>query len=141
MVRLRTFIDSGRATAAIEFAMVMPLFLVLVFGIVVFGSHLAMVHAVQQLAAEAARVSVAGLSDSERATLAENYITTNVTFYPLLSPDRLSVSAAAAPSDTDTFVVRLDYDASNLFIYALPQIVPAPPSHIVRTAVIPRGGY
>ncbi len=49
-----------RAASAVEFAMLLPLFLVLVFGIVVFGAYFTMVHGVQQLAAEAARSSVAG---------------------------------------------------------------------------------
>ena len=39
------------------------------------------------------------------------------------------------------FVVTVNYDASNMFIYSLPSFVPAPPSTIVRTAAIPRGGY
>jgi Flp pilus assembly protein TadG len=136
-----SFAASVSAASAVEFALVLPLFLALIFGILTFGAHFAIVHGVQQLAAEAARVSIAGLSDSERATLAENYVADNAAFYPLLSPDHLSISAAASPSDADTFVVTVDYDASNLFVYALPHIVPMPSSHIERTAVIPRGGY
>ena len=76
--------------------MLLPLFLVLVFGIVVFGSYLTMVHGVQQLAAEAARSSVAGLSETERESLAANYVTANVGSYPLLQPAHLTVSAATS---------------------------------------------
>ena len=64
-----------RAVAAVEFALVLPFFIALVFGIIIFGSYLAVVHGVQQLAAEAARSSVAGLTDSERASLAQSYVT------------------------------------------------------------------
>ncbi len=33
------------------------------------------------------------------------------------------------------------YDASGSFIYALPALVPLPPSRIVRKAAIPFGGF
>jgi len=107
-------------------------------GIVVFGSYFTMVHGVQQLAAEAARCSVAGLSEAERASLAESYITANAGSYPLLQPARLSVSAAT--SGSDVFVVTVNYDASGNFLLALP-FVPSPPTTIVRSAAIPFGGF
>ena len=118
--------------------MLLPLFLVLVFGIVVFGAYLTMVHSVQQLAAEAARSSVAGLSETERVSLAENYVTANAGSYPLLQPSHLTVSAAT--SGSDVFVVTVNYDASDSFIYTLP-FVPAPTSTIARSAAIPFGGF
>ena len=136
--RLRRLARCARGASAVEFAMLLPLFLVLVFGIVVFGSYFTMVHGVQQLAAEAARSSVAGLSETERVSLAENYITANVGSYPLLQPAHLSVSAAT--SGSDVFVVTVNYDASGNFIYALP-FVPSPPTTIVRSAAIPFGGF
>ncbi|HEU4805592.1 MAG TPA: TadE/TadG family type IV pilus assembly protein [Nitrobacter sp.] len=134
----RLFARCRRAASAVEFAMLMPLFLVLVFGIVVFGAYLTMVHGVQQLAAEAARSSVAGLSETERVSLAENYVTTNAGSYPLLQPGHLTVSAAT--SGNDVFVVTVNYDASDNFIYTLP-FVPAPTSTIARSAAIPFGGF
>jgi Flp pilus assembly protein TadG len=139
MIRtVRNFPGCRRGASAVEFAMLLPLFLVLVFGIVVFGAYLTMVHGVQQLAAEAARSSVAGLSETERVSLAENYVSANAGSYPLLQPDRISVSAAT--SGSDVFVVTVNYDASGSFIYALP-FVPAPSSIIVRSAAIPFGGF
>lgn len=136
--RLRRLARCARGASAVEFAMLLPLFLVLVFGIVVFGSYLTMVHGVQQLAAEAARCSVAGLSEAERVSLAESYITANAGSYPLLQPARLSVSAAT--SGSDVFVVTVNYDASGNFLLALP-FVPSPPTTIVRSAAIPFGGF
>jgi Flp pilus assembly protein TadG len=134
----RLFARCRRAASAVEFAMLMPLFLVLVFGIVVFGAYLTMGHGVQQLAADAARSSVAGLSETERVSLAENYVTTNAGSYPLLQPGHLTVSAAT--SGNDVFVVTVNYDASGNFIYTLP-FVPAPSSTIARSAAIPFGGF
>jgi Flp pilus assembly protein TadG len=127
--------------SAVEFALVLPAFMAIIFGIVMFGSYLAVVHGVQQLAAEAARSSVAGLSESERSSLANNYITSNVGSYPLITPSRLVVNAATSQSDANVFVVTVSYDASGMFIYSLPSFVPSPPTSVVRSAAIPRGGY
>lgn len=131
----------ARGASAVEFALVTPLFMAMVFGIIMFGSYLAVIHGVQQLAAEAARISIAGLSDSERGDLARNYVTAHAAAYPLIVPAQVSVNAAASQSDANVFVVTVNYDASGLFIYSLPAFVPLPSSAIARTAAIPRGGY
>lgn len=113
----------------------------LLFAMVVYGGQLAIIHSVQQLAAEAARRSVAGLTESERSSLAQTYVTQNASVYPLITPANLKVNAATSATDANTFVVTVDYDASSLFIYALPQIIPSPASRILRSAAIARGGY
>lgn len=130
-----------RGASAVEFALVTPLFMAMVFGIIMFGSYLAVIHGVQQLAAEAARTSIAGLSDTERGDLARNYVTAHAAAYPLITPAQVSVNAAASPADANVFVVTVNYDASGLFIYSLPAFVPVPSSAIARSAAIPRGGY
>jgi len=145
MKQARTLFEKFRAARegaiAVEFAMIAPVFLMMVFGIIMYGSYLAVVHGVQQLAAEAARSSVAGLSESERSTLASSYVTGNVNTYPLIDPAKLTVSAATSVSDANVFVVSVNYDASGMFIYSLPTFVPMPSPAIVRSAAIPRGGY
>jgi Flp pilus assembly protein TadG len=75
MIRL---LSCRRGASAVEFAMLLPVFLSLVFGIVVFGSYLAVVHGLQQLAAEAARSSVAGMSSTERSSIATSYVSANI---------------------------------------------------------------
>lgn len=134
------FASCRRGTSAVEFALVLPLFLAIVFGIVVFGSYLAVVHGVQQLAAEAARSSIAGMSETERSTLASNYVSANAGTYPLIDASHLSVNAASSTSNANVFVVTVNYDASSMFIYSLP-FVPAPPTTIARSAAIPYGGF
>jgi Flp pilus assembly protein TadG len=134
------FFRDRRGASAVEFALLLPLFLVIVFGICVFGSYLTMVHGVQQLAAEAARTSVAGLSDTERNSLATGYVTTNVTSYPLLDANKVTVNAAPSVSAANTYVVTVRYDGSANFIFSLP-FVPSPPFPITRSAVIPNGGF
>ena len=78
MKRITRFLHSDSGASAAEFAIVLPLFLLMFFGIIVFGFYLALVHGVQQLAAEAARSSVPGLSETERASLAQSYVSDNV---------------------------------------------------------------
>jgi Flp pilus assembly protein TadG len=134
------FIDCKRGVSAVEFALLVPLFITIVFGIVVFGSYLTMVHDVQQLAAEAARSSVAGVTDTERNGLATSYVSANAPIYPLLLPNKLTVNAAPSPSNANVYIVTVNYDASGSFIYSLP-FVPSPPSTIARSAAIPYGGF
>ncbi len=145
MKQARTLLEKFRTAPdgaiAVEFAMIAPIFLMMVFGIIMYGSYLAVVHGVQQLAAEAARSSVAGLSESERSTLASSYVTGNVNSYPLIDPAKLTVNAATSGSDANVFVVSVNYDASGMFIYSLPAFVPMPSPAIMRSAAIPRGGY
>ncbi len=141
---VQLFKDFGQArgTSAIEFALVMPVFFVIVFGIVVFGSYHAVVQGVQQLAIDAARSSMAGSNESERTMLATNYVMSNIGSYPLIAANHLTVEAEMQGSDNDNnvFVLTVSYDASNMFIHTLPSFVPVPPSMITRSAVIPRGG-
>ena len=137
---LQSFQKCRRGATAVEFAMVLPLFLAIVFGIVVFGSYLAVIHGVQQLAAEAARSSMAGMNESERGSLASTYVSANASTYPLIDATHLTVNAATSAANANVFVVTVRYDASSMFIYALP-FVPMPPSAIARSAAIPYGGF
>lgn len=130
-----------RGASAVEFAIVFPLFIAILFGILIYGSYIAIVHGVQQIAAEAARASVGGLSDAERVTLARDNITANVASYPLIASSRLTLQSAATDAGTSVFSVTVRYDASNMFIFQLPTLVPAPNKIIVRSAAIQRGGY
>ena len=137
---LKTFVSCRHGSSAVEFAMLLPVFLTIVFGIVVFGSYLAVVHGVQQLAAEAARSSVAGMTETERSSLASTYVTNNAGTYPLILPAKLTTVAATSSSNANVFVVTVNYDASTMFIYSLP-FVPKPATLITRSASIPYGGF
>jgi len=138
---LASLLKDRSAASAVEFAIVMPVFLIVLFGIVAYGSYLAMIHGLQQLTAEAARASIGGLSDSERLSLATTDIGNNVSSYALLAPDRLSIVSAATDANTGNFTVTVKYDASDMFIFNMPHFVPAPNPIIVRSASIQRGGY
>jgi Flp pilus assembly protein TadG len=127
--------------AAIEFAIVAPVFFLMVFGLLAYAVYFGMVHSVQQLAADAARASVAGITATERATLAKGNVASAVANYPLLDPAKLTVDATPSDSDPNLFTVDLHYDASENTIFALAGLVPMPPKIIERQAVVRRGGY
>ncbi len=74
---VRKFLTARDGAIAVEFAMIAPIFLMIIFGILIYGSYLAVIHGVQQLAAEAARSSIAGLNETERSSLANAYVTSN----------------------------------------------------------------
>lgn len=128
-------------TSAIEFAIVFPIFTLIVVGIFVYAIYFGAVHSVQQLAAEAARASVAGISPSERAALANQFVDRAAGTYPLLERAALRVRAGVSPNDPNLFEVELIYDASDLVIFAFTGLLPMPSKIVRRQAVVRRGGY
>jgi|JRYL01.1.fsa_nt_gb Flp pilus assembly protein TadG len=131
--------DSG--ASAVEFAIILPVALIFFCGLLAYGMYFGAVHSVQQLAADAARASVSGLSDAERKAIAEAHVVVNGSGYPLLRADRLSVLAGALAADPSQFEVRVSFDAEELPIWAFAGLVPLPGKTIERVAIIKRGGY
>lgn len=127
--------------SALEFAVVLPVLLLLLVGMLSYGLYIAVGHSAAQLAADAARASVAGLDDSERASIVQSTVASSKSAYPLLRPDHVTVKAAPLASDPTEFQVTISYDASELPIWSLGHLVPLPPRTIQRVAVIKRGGY
>ena len=137
----RLWVRDVAAASAVEFAFIAPMFLALVFGIVMFGSVLGIYHGVQQLVSESARASVAGLTDAERDQLARSFISSNIGSYLFLDPSKTTVSTSANSGSTTTFTVSIQYDMSNMFIYKLSNLLPLPNPTVSRSAVVQRGGY
>jgi Flp pilus assembly protein TadG len=127
--------------AAIEFAIVGPLFFLVLMGVLIFAIYFGTVHSVQQLAAEAARATVQGLTETERSELAKNQVATIVGSYPLIDRNYLTVTAATSPADANLFNVSIRYDASRSIVFAFEGLIPMPPKTIARSAVVRRGGY
>ena len=135
------FIPDRRGSSAVEFAIILPIYLMMLLGIFAYGSYLALVHGIQQITAEAARASVAGLSDAERLSLAKNTINISLSSYPFIQSNELTLRSAATDAATGVFSVTVSYDASGMFIFNLPNLIPMPSPVIVRTASIQRGGF
>ena len=126
--------------AAIEFAILTPIYLLLMTGMLAYGIYFGAAHSVQQLAADAARTAIAGLHASERNALVKNYLDKNASAYMLIQPSLLTFSIGDSPSDPNQYRVELTYDASHLPIWNLYPPLPLPSKQITYGATIRRGG-
>lgn len=135
----RKMLSTTGGAAAVEFALVAPLFLMLLLSFIAAGIYLSTAYSVQQIAADAARTAIAGLSAQERNNLASAFIASAVIKYPFLKPEALKIQVSDDPKDPKQFVVALSYDASSLPIWGLYTFA-MPSSQIKRYATIRIGG-
>jgi len=141
MSKSEIFSSDIRGASAVEFAFVAPVFLMIVFGIAAFGYIFGVYQGVQQLASEAARASVAGISDVERDTLARSFVAANAGSYALIDTRKVVVTTTATGAPAPAFLVSIGYDLTGTFPYQFSNLLPLPNPKIMRTAVIQRGGY
>ena len=130
-----------RGASAVEFALILPVFMLIMVGTLSYGLYFGAAHSVQQLAAEAARATVSGLTPVERALLAQDSVNTSLPNYSMIQPERIAVTVGAHASNADLFDVAVTYDASNMPIWIFEGLLPLPPKVIQRAAVVRRGGY
>ena len=135
---LRRFARARGGTAAVEFAILAPLLLLILFGILFWGVYFLMAHSMQQLANDSARAALAGLSDTERQQLATDCLASELPTYGFLNPKLVQLSYA---DQSQVMTVNLAYDASASPIFALSGVLPMPSASIVKTASVQLGGY
>ncbi|WP_414902614.1 TadE/TadG family type IV pilus assembly protein [Sphingomonas flavalba] len=123
-------------TALIEFALLLPILSTLLFGILACGNYFYLAHSMQQLANDAARATIAGLTAAERTTLATGAAQAEARDGLAVDLTRMQVGI----SDRGDYIsVRIAYDASDQMLFRLgfAQIVDPV---IRRTAVVRKGG-
>ena len=120
--------------------MLAPLFILLLLGIVAYGIYFGASHSVQQIAADAARTAIAGLNQTERQALVTDFIAHDVSGYPFVDPNKLTVNAQDSAADGSQFVVSVTYDARNLPIWNLFRTLPLPGTTIHSQSTIRVGG-
>lgn len=127
----------GRSgAAAVEFAIVAPLFVLLLCGICVYAAWFVLAISVQSLAVEGARASLAGLDEAERRALAAAHVREHASESGLAAA---KVSHAITVAD-DVTRVTVRFDASDHPVMALKALIPPPPQIIERTAVVAGAG-
>jgi Flp pilus assembly protein TadG len=137
LIRLR-FDEAG--TAAIEFAIVAPIFVLLVMGMIAYGIYFGASHSIAQISADAARVALAGLTETERQALVADFIDRNADDYVFVDKDRIDVEAHDSNDDGTQFVVAISYEAEDLPIWNLLSGLPLPRTTIFRQSTIRVGG-
>ncbi|WP_052120120.1 TadE/TadG family type IV pilus assembly protein [Inquilinus limosus] len=142
--------------AAVEFALIAPVFLVLLFGLVVYGLHFGAWLAVNQAAAEGARASIAGMNLDERKDLAQKAAIAVLSAYgPILGSiekcgtgQSCTIVADASSSDANLFQVTVTYDQAARNVASglngddgKDSFLPLPLSNPSATVTIANGGY
>jgi Flp pilus assembly protein TadG len=129
-----------RGTAALEFAIIAPVFILIVMGMIAYAIYFGASHSIQQIAADAARSAIAGLDEGERRSLASGFVARNADGYTFVDPARLAVEVRDSDVDPNQFVVELRYDARDLPIWNLLVDLPLPDMTIARRSTIRLGG-
>ena len=137
---IRRWVVNEDGAAAVEFAFIGPVMLVMLMGIVSYGGCFWMSHSLQQLANDSARATIGGLSAAERYSLAQATMTNEVQTYPNLTPSRTNLSESEN-AGSQTVTVAVSYDASTSPFWAMKNLLPLPSPTLVRQATIQLGGY
>jgi Flp pilus assembly protein TadG len=115
-----------RGAAAVEFALVVPLLLMLVFGIISYGYMLSFRQSISQAAAEGARAAAVATSDSDRQAVAYDAVEDALGATCAVDADPLTCSADASDACCLAVTVTWDYAGDDtkpklMFKFALPK--------------------
>ncbi len=137
---IRSFWRGSTGTSAVEFALLSPIFILLLLGMVAYGIYFGASNSIQQIAADAARTAIAGLNQTERQALVASFVTNNASGYPFVDATKLTYQANDSTADGNQFVVLIQYDARNLPIWNLLPNLPLPGTTIAFRSTIRIGG-
>ncbi len=119
MMNMARIVRNRSGSAAVEFAIVAPVFILVLLTMIAYGIYLTAAYAVQQVAADAARTAIAGINRTERETLARNFVDRSALNYAFLDKRRVNVSVGSDPVNINQFTVTVEYDATELPIWSL----------------------
>ena len=125
-----------RGVAVVELALVLPILLAVLMGIVSFGDYFLTAHLVQQAAHDAARAAVAGLDRDERRTIAVQTAGRVLDANGMLRRDLGQVDTV---ENDNLITVSIRYDASGDPLLTLP-FVPTPGRVVTAKGVAMIGG-
>lgn len=125
-----------RATALVEFALLLPLLLVLILGMIGFGQYMFVAHGLQQVAHDAARAALAGITEAEREQLALSDVARGLASGAVARP---ALVEADVDEDAGRLTVTLSTDTRALGLLR-PPLVPMPDPVIERRGTVLLGG-
>jgi len=124
-----------------EFALIAPVLVVMVLGLVAFGIFFMYCQTLQELTASAARASVVGLSAAERSSLVQQFVAQSISSSGILNASDLSVQTSTSGSPATDYTVTATYNLKDTALPLLASIVPVQFSGITRSSTIEFGGY
>ncbi|HEX7873308.1 MAG TPA: TadE/TadG family type IV pilus assembly protein [Sphingobium sp.] len=130
--RARTLRGDARGAVLIEAAILLPILLMMLVGMINYGLWFMAAHAIQQAANEGARASLAGIDAGERQTLAGDAVRQSVGAAGVVNPTLVTTSSAVSG---DYYTVTVSYNVSKaaFFVTAL---LPMPAGPIQRASVV-----
>jgi Flp pilus assembly protein TadG len=126
--------------AALEFALLAPALLTLIFAIIIYSLYFSALLGIRHAAMEGARAAVAGLSTAERTTLAQSRARSVVEAYGALLGSAAPV-ISAAPDGTGTFRVRVSQDMSGSAVMRYAVFIPLPSATVSASVIVTNGSY
>ncbi|WP_447762664.1 TadE/TadG family type IV pilus assembly protein [Sphingopyxis panaciterrae] len=111
----------------IEMAVVLPLFLALLMGILVYGQYFLLAHSVQQAANDGARAAIVGLDAADRRTIATRAVDRSLRGAGRITPDKRTVTISET---TEAITVGVAYTVPK-GSFLRTSIIPVP-SNIIR---------
>lgn len=127
--------------AALEFALVAPALLMLIFAIIIYSFWFSALLGVRHAAAEGARAAMAGLSSSERADLARARAQAVINGYGTLLGSGGTPDIQAQPDGIGQFKVQIRYDMSGSPLIRYASFVPLPSTTLGATVIVTNGSY
>ncbi|MEJ8308789.1 TadE/TadG family type IV pilus assembly protein [Agrobacterium larrymoorei] len=113
-------------SSTVEFAIIAPIFLLVLLTMIAYSIYLMTAYSVQQVAADAARTAIAGLNNNEREALAKDFVSRSALSYAFMDKRYFNVTVGSDLSNSNQFTVTVEYDATelpiwSLYSYALPE--------------------
>ena len=115
----RRLARNARAAAMVEMALVLPIFLALLMGILVYGQYFMLAHSVQQAANDGARAAITGLDAADRRAIATRAVDRSLAGVRGASPATRAVAVsetAEAVTVAVTFTVPADAFIRSSFV-------------------------
>ena len=120
---------SERAAAMVEMALVLPLFLALVMGILVYGQYFMLAHSVQQAANDGGRAAIVGLDTADRRAIAIRAVDRSMKSIGGFSPATRSV---AVTETTEAVTVAVAYTVPRISLIRS-SFIPSP-GNVIRAS-------
>lgn len=133
---MKRFPTCKRGTTAVEFALIAPVFILLLAGILFYGMYFGVVNSVQHVASEAARAAIGGMTAAERQQLAVERAREQAAGNPMLDPALMLVTVVSTVSGMQ---VRVRYDLTAVPIWSLGAFLPVPATFVERVGTISTG--